>query len=239
LSGVLEGRTAFVTGASRGVGAAIARELAGSGARVGLAARTRSSLDQLASDIGNGAFPVECDVSNPASVDNAVAETRRMIGGAPDILINNAGLFTIRGITETSLEEFQSLLSTNVTGAFSFIRAFLPEMISRGSGHVVTIGSVADRHIFPGNAAYSATKYASRAIHEVLRAETRGTGVRATLVSPAAVDTDIWDPIQYFGSNELPDRSGMLSAESVGQAVLFAVSRPANVNIDELRLSKA
>lgn len=239
MSGVLEGRTAFVTGASRGVGAAIARELAGSGARAGLAARTRSSLDQLASEIGNGAFPVECDVSNSASVDNAIAEVRRIIGGAPDILVNNAGLFTVRGIAETSIGEFQSLLSTNVTGAFTFIRAFLPEMLSRGSGHFVTIGSVADRHIFPGNAAYSATKYASRAIHEVLRAETRGTGIRATLISPAAVDTDIWDPIQYFGSDERPDRSAMLTASSVAEVVLFAVSRPADVNIDELRLSKA
>jgi NADP-dependent 3-hydroxy acid dehydrogenase YdfG len=153
--------------------------------------------------------------------------------------VNNAGLFIIRGIGETSIEDFQALVSTNLTGAFNLTRAFLPEMTKRGSGHVVTIGSVADRHIFPGNAAYSATKYALRAIHEVLRAETRGSGIRATLVSPSAVDTDIWDPIQYHGSAEQPDRSAMLSPDSVAAAVLFALVQPHDVNVDELRLSKA
>jgi NADP-dependent 3-hydroxy acid dehydrogenase YdfG len=239
LSGLLSGRTALVTGASRGVGAAIARELGAAGARVALAARTRSALDQIAAEIGNDSFAVECDLADIESTNDAIARVRRAIGGAPDILVNNAGLFTIRAVGETSLDEFQALLSTNVTGAFNLTRAFLPEMLARRSGHVVTIGSVADRHIFPGNAAYSATKYASRAIHEVLRAETRGTGVRSTLLSPAAVDTDIWDPIQYYGSGESPDRSLMLSASSVAQAVLFAVSQPPDINIDELRLSRA
>jgi len=103
----------------------------------------------------------------------------------------------------------------------------------------VTIGSVADRHIFAGNAAYSATKYGQRAMHEVLREETRGSGVRATLVSPAAVDTDIWEPIQYHGTDARPDRSGMLSPDSVGTAVVFAISQPSQVNVDELRLSRA
>ena len=236
---MLAGRTALVTGASRGVGAAIARALANAGARVGVASRTRTALDQLAAEIGNGAFTVECDLADMSSAGDAVAAVRSTLGGAPDILVNNAGLFVIRGIDETSAEELQSLLSTNVTGAFALTRSFLPEMKARGSGHVVTIGSIADRHIFPGNAAYSATKYASRAIHEVLRAETRGSGIRATLISPAAVDTDIWDPIQFHESTDKPDRSAMLSPESVAESVLFAVTRPADVNIDELRLSRA
>ena len=239
MSGALAGRTALVTGASRGVGAAVARALGKEGARVGLAARTRAALDQLASEIGRGAFPVECDVADISSTGNAVAAVRRTLGGAPDILVNNAGLFIIRGIGETSIEEFQALVSTNLTGAFNLTRAFLPDMTERGSGHVVTIGSIADRYIFPGNAAYSATKYAARAVHEVLRAETRGSGVRATLVSPAAVDTDIWDPIQYHGSGGRADRSAMLSPESVAAAVVFALVQPPDVNVDELRLSRA
>ena len=93
-----------------------------------------------------------------------------------------------------------------------------------------------DRAIFSGNAAYAATKFGARAMHEVLREETRGTGVRATLVSPSAVDTGIWDSVT-FADGSSPDRSAMLHASSVADAVLFAVSRPANVNIDELRLS--
>lgn len=239
MSSPLAGRTALVTGASRGVGAAIARSLANAGAQLALVSRTRSALVQLAAEIGNDAFAVECDVASVASTSDAIAAVRNRIGGAPDILVNNAGLFTIRGIDGTTMEEFQSIVATNLTGAFNFTRAFLSEMRARGSGHCVTIGSVADRHIFAGNAAYSATKYASRAIHEVLRAETRGTGIRATLVSPAAVDTDIWDPIQYYGSADEPDRASMLSASSVADAVLFAVSQPPDVNIDELRLSRA
>ena len=239
MSGALAGKTALVTGASRGVGAAVARALGRAGARVGLAARTRPALDQLASEIGNEAFAVECDVADISSTGDAIAAVRRTLGGAPDILVNNAGLFIIRGIAETSIEEFQSLVSTNLTGAFNLTRAFLPDMEARGSGHVVTIGSISDRHIFAGNSAYSATKYASRAVHEVLRAETRGSGIRATLVSPAAVDTDIWDPIQYHGSDERPDRSAMLRPESVADAVVFALIQPPEVNVDELRLSRA
>jgi NADP-dependent 3-hydroxy acid dehydrogenase YdfG len=112
-------------------------------------------------------------------------------------------------------------------------------MRARGSGHIVTIGSIADRHIFAGNSAYSATKYGQRALHEVLREETRGTGIRTTLISPAAVDTDIWEPIQYPGADAPPDRSGMLAPDAVAAAVLFAVMQPAGVNVDELRLSRS
>jgi NADP-dependent 3-hydroxy acid dehydrogenase YdfG len=162
-----------------------------------------------------------------------------MFGGAPDILVNNAGLFTIKSIDETSLPEFQSIISTNLTAAFAFLNSFLPEMKKRSSGHVVTIGSVADRNIFAGNAAYSAAKYGARALHEVLRAETRGTGIRSTLISPSAVDTDIWDPIHFLGTDARPDRSLMLNPDAVASAVLFAVTQPGDVNIEELRLSRS
>ena len=164
---------------------------------------------------------------------------RSELGGPPDVLINNAGLFVIRPITESSLEEFDSLVAANLRAPFVLVNAFLREMRERASGHIVTIGSVADRHIFAGNASYSATKYGARALHEVLREETRGSGVRATLVSPASVNTDIWDPIQFPGSADGPDRSAMLAPEAVAEAVLFALTQPGDVNVDELRLSSA
>jgi NADP-dependent 3-hydroxy acid dehydrogenase YdfG len=182
---------------------------------------------------------VECDVTDSSSIARAIAVIRDAFGGAPDVLVNNAGLFAIRAIEETSASELDSLIATNLTAPFTLVREFLPGMRARGSGHIVTIGSVADRHIFAGNAAYSATKYGTRALHEVLREETRGSGVRATLISPASVDTDIWDPIQYLGTDAKPDRSGMLPSTAVAEAILFAVTQPANVNIDELRLSRA
>jgi len=225
----LEGRTAVVTGASRGIGAAIAAALTGRGVRVARLSRTAS----------DGELAIKCDVTNEADISRAVAVINERFGGAPDILVNNAGLFTIRAIDDTSLSEFKSIISTNLTAPFALISSFLPRMKERGSGHVITIGSVADRHIFAGNGAYSAGKYGARALHEVLREETRGSGLRATLVSPSAVDTDIWDPIHFLGTDAKPDRSTMLDPQSVADAVLFALSQPQEVNVDELRLSRA
>lgn len=235
----LEGKSALVTGASRGIGEEIATWLALAGARVALLARSAEKLDRVAQKIGNSSFSVPCDLSDIASAEQAVSTVRERLDGAPDIIVSNAGVFTITAIEATSAQEFDTIVRTNLIGPFAIVRGFLAEMKSRGSGHIVTIGSIADRHIFPGNAAYSSTKYGTRALHEVLRAETRGTGVRATLVSPASVDTDIWEPIHYYGSDDRPDRSGMLSATAVGNAVLFAIIQPPDVNIDELRLSRA
>jgi len=206
---------------------------------VALLARTYRALEESAEQIGHRALAVECDVTDSTSVARAIAMIRDAFSGAPDVLVNNAGLFTIRAVEETSAAELDSMVATNLTAPFTLVREFLGAMRARGSGHIVTIGSVADRHIFAGNAAYSATKYGTRALHEVLREETRGSGVRATLISPASVDTDIWDPIHYLGTDVKPDRAGMLPSTAVAQAILFAVTQPKSVNIDELRLSRA
>ncbi|HMA20649.1 MAG TPA: SDR family oxidoreductase [Gemmatimonadaceae bacterium] len=235
----LQGKSALVTGASRGIGAAVSLALAAAGARVALLARTRAALDDVAMRAGNDSFPVECDLSSAASTDSAVEVVRATLGGPPDILVNNAGLFTIRGVEDTTVADFDSIIATNLRAPFVMIHAFLADMRARGYGHIVTIGSVGDRTIYAGNAAYSATKFGARAMHEVLREETRGSGVRATLVSPAAVSTDIWDPIQYFGTDVRPDRSSMLDVSAVARAVVYAVSEASQVNVDELRLSRS
>ena len=236
---MIKGRTALVTGASRGIGRAVALALGFEGARVALVARSREQLELAAGEAGSESFAVQCDVTDDADVDRALDTVRESFGGSPDIIVNNAGLFTIKTLDDTRMEEFDKIVDTNLRAPFRMVRDLLPGMRERGSGHIVTIGSVADRNIFAGNAAYSATKYGQRALHEVLRAETRGTGVRATLISPAAVDTDIWDPIQYLGSEESPDRSSMLKPDAVAEAVVFALKRPADVNNDELRLSRS
>jgi NADP-dependent 3-hydroxy acid dehydrogenase YdfG len=235
----LQGKSALVTGASRGIGAAVSLALAAAGARVALLARTRAALDDVAKRAGNDSFAVECDLSSAASTDRAVEIVRATLGGAPDILVNNAGSFTIRGVEDTPVADFDSTVATNLRAPFVLIHAFLPDMRARGSGHIVTIGSVADRTIYAGNAAYSATKFGTRAMHEVLREEIRGSGVRATLVSPAAVSTDIWDPIQYFGTDIRPDRSAMLDVSAVARAVIYVLSEAPDVNVDELRLSRS
>lgn len=235
----LAGRSALVTGASRGIGAKIAEALGRAGARVVLVARTRSALEEVARRSGTDAIVVDADLTDEKAASEAARKVRDELGGAPDILVNNAGIFRIVELESMEPAEFSTMLTLNLLSPFLMLREFLPSMRERGSGHVITIGSSADKVIYAGNGAYSATKFGMRAMHEVLREETRGSGIRATLVSPAGVDTDIWEPIRFLGVTEPPDRTRMMDPQAVADAVLYAVTQPANVNIDELRLSKA
>ena len=239
VSSSLAGKTAVVTGASRGIGAAISTALGAAGARVALLARSESSIAAVAAKIGNGAEGVVCDVTDAKSVANAATIVREKFGGAPDIIVNNAGLFQIKPIATIDPEEFTATIQTSVIAAFLLVRQFLSEMYERRSGHIVTIGSSADRNIFLGNGAYAAGKFGARAFHEVLRAESRGTGVRATLLSPSGVDTTLWQDIRFVGSDVPPDRANMIQASAVANAVLFAVTQPADVTIEELRMSRS
>lgn len=234
----LAGRTAVVTGASRGIGADIAQWLAIAQVRVALVARNTKMLGEVAATIGNDAVVIPADLSRAGDSSRAAAQAMEIFGGPPDILVNNAGVFQISTLDQTSAEDFATQLSTNLLAPFVFVRAFLPGMLERRRGHIITIGSVSDRTVFPGNGAYAATKFGARAMHEVLRAETRGTRVRATLISPAAVNTGIWDPVK-FADGSLPDRTTMLHRSAVGNAVMFALTQPDEVNIDELRLSRS
>lgn len=238
--GPFGGRWAVVTGASRGIGAEVARRLVADGARVALVARGRDALESLARDLGgDDAVPVPCDVGDPSQVERATARIETLAGGAPDVVVNNAGMFSIASAHKTSVDHFRNTLEVNLVAPFALVRAFLPGMRERGSGHVVTLGSVADRNIFPGNAAYSASKYGLRALHEVLRAELRGTGVRASLVSPGPVDTELWDPIDPDRRPGFTPRAQMLTPADVADAVRWVLLAPATVNVDELRLSRS
>jgi NADP-dependent 3-hydroxy acid dehydrogenase YdfG len=231
------GKTALVTGASRGIGAAVATALAHEGARVALLARGEEKLREVSSRIGGDALAIGCDVSDAASVAAAATRFRAELGDTPDIIVNNAGLFQIKPMAGLSAEEFSSTVQTNLVAPFLIIREFLTSMYERKSGDIVTIGSSADRNIFPGNGAYAASKFGARAMHDVLRAETRMTGIRAILVSPSGVDTDLWEGIKFIGSDVPPDRASMISPSAVADAVLYALSQPASVTVDELRLS--
>ena len=234
---LLSGRTAVVTGASRGIGAGIASALSECGARVVILARNEAKLRERAASL-KGTIPIACDVTRPESVAAAAKRITGELGGAPDILVNNAGIFGVSMIEETSTDFFIETINTDLVGPFLFVRSFLGDMKKRGAGHVVTIGSVADRTIYTGNAAYSAAKFGVRAMHEVLRAELRGTGVRATLVSPASTDTTIWDSVTITDPGGRPHSTrSMLDPDDVVRAVMFALTQPARVNVDELRLS--
>ena len=233
----LDGRSAVVTGASRGIGAAVARALAGAGATVALAARTGEALSALARELGTGHLAVPCDLTRPDDIDALAARVTAWAGGAPHILVNAAGIFPRASAHEQDPDEFARTVALNLTAPFRVVRAFLPAMRQQGRGDVITIGSVADRYAFAGNSAYSASKYGARAVHEVLRTETRGTGVRATLIAPGPVDTAIWDPHESALGDTLPRRTDMLRPEDVARAVLFAVAQPPHTAVEELRLA--
>ena len=227
----------MITGASRGIGAAISSALAGKGARVVLVGRNESRLNEVAKRLEES-IPITCDVSDPESVEKATEQIKSELGGSPDILVNNAGIFGVSVVEETATDFFVDTINTNLVGPFLFVHAFLADMKKRKSGHIVTIGSIADRSIFTGNAAYSAAKFGLRAVHEVMRAELRGSGVRASLISPAATDTEIWDTVTVTDPAGKPhSKRPMLDRNDVVAAVIFALTQPDRVNIDELRLS--
>lgn len=228
----LSGKVALVTGASRGIGLAIADCLERAGARV----------VRLARSLAPGTTPtrtdIPCDVTDAAAVERAVGELVAA-GWVPDIVVNNAGTFLLKALDETTSEEFENQLAVNLVGPFHVLRALLPHLARRNDAHVVTIGSVADHRPYAGNAAYGASKYGVRGLHEVLVEELRGQGIRTTLVSPGPTDTRLWDPVESEHRADLPPRETMLSPEDVADAVLYVVTRPPRVSVEWIRLMPA
>lgn len=230
-------RTVLVTGASRGIGRSIAQLFARAGDRVALSARSVDDLESLANEIGGRSVP--CDVTSADDVDRMAQEVVRWAGGPPDVVVAAAGVFTLAPVGDTAEEDLEANLAVNLAGTIRVARAFLPGMLERGTGTVVAVGSVAGRKAFPGNAAYSASKFGLRGFHEVLLEEIRGTGVTATLVEPGAVDTTIWDRIDRVRNPGLPERASMLDPTAVAEAVLFVVDRGPGVQIPYLPIEPA
>lgn len=231
--------SAVVTGASRGIGRSVTELLVRDGVRVFMLARTESGLREATRTLSDLAQPLICDITDAESVERAVAQIAGETDGAPDILINNAGIFPLSALHMLTAIELETTLATNVVAPFRFVRAFLPRMKTRRSGHIVTLGSIADRSIFAENGAYAASKHAQRAMHEVLRQELLGSGVRASLISPGPTDTSIWDAIDPDNREGFPARTSMLSAGAVAEAIHWVVKAPAELNVDEMRLSRA
>ena len=232
-SAELAGRTAVVTGASGGIGRAVSRALATAGASVWMVARDAGRLEEAARSAGGRV--IAADVA-----DHAGAEAvRAAVDGPVDILVNAVGSFDLAPVAETSPEMFSRMVDGNLVAPFLAIRALLPAMLEAGRGHVITIGSVAGRKAFPHNGAYSAAKFGVRGLHAVLDEELRGTGVRATLVEPAATDTPLWDPLDPDNRADLPSRSAMLAPERVAETVLYIVTRPPEVTIPAIAVERS
>src|SRR5438552_14128774 len=222
-------RIALVTGAWRGIGLAVAVALRARGMHVVRVARS------LTDAVAERRTDIACDITKPADVERALARVEQQLG-VPDVLVNNAGIFFIKPLAETAPVDFASTLTTNLTAAFLFVRAIVPKMVARGSGHLVTIGSISDYIGFSGSTAYAASKFGLRGMHEVIRQETGKSGVRTTLISPGPVDTDIWDPVDPDSKPGFTKRKDMMRAEDVAAAVVYAVTQPEHVAVTEIRL---
>jgi len=223
----LEGKTAIVTGASSGIGAATARALADSGARVAGGARR---VDQLETDVA-----LELDVTDPDSCERFVAQAVAELGGL-DILVNNAGLGLGREPFDQSTEEDeQTVLETNVRGVMRLTRLCLPHI--RDGGHIVNLGSVAGRQPYENAAVYVTSKFAVRGFTYALREDLLGRPIHLTTVDPGLVETN-FSRVRFRGDEERAKavyaNVEPLRPEDIAECIVFALTRPPHVNVDEL-----
>ncbi|MGI8433287.1 MAG: SDR family oxidoreductase [Nocardioidaceae bacterium] len=229
-----ERKTAVVTGASSGIGAASARALAAHGFRVFCAARRRDRIEALAGEIDG--VPMACDVTDEADVRRLAAE----VGPALDVLVNNAGgAVGADEVAQSSSDEWRQMYDVNVVGTLNVTRALLPALIASGDGVLVNMGSTAGRVAYEGGGGYTAAKHAVAVMTETLRLELLGQPVRVTEIAPGMVATEEFGLHRFRGDQVKRDAvyAGVrnpLTADDVADAVAWVVTRPGHVNIDLL-----
>jgi hypothetical protein len=229
----LRGAVAVVTGASSGIGWATTWRLAGRGATVVPTARRMERLEKLSAVIrehGGEAFPVECDVADPASV----ARLKDVVLGRferCDVLVNNAGIPGGGPFAELSLEQIERVVRTNFNGVLYGTKAFLPSMLEAGRGHVVNVASLAGRYALPGSSVYSATKHAVVAFSEALHYETSPRGVLVTTVNPGLVTTETFPHAKARGMRA----RAVMSPDRIARTILKVLDRGIAPEISEQR----
>jgi 3-oxoacyl-[acyl-carrier protein] reductase len=221
----LQGKVALVTGASGGIGAAIARSLAERGVRLGLASRSGADLGI------DDAVAEPCDVRDPAAVDAFVATVAERFGGI-DIVVANAGVGAYGPFLELDPDHLEEMIDLNVKGTIYTIRAALPHLLKSDGADIVTLASEAGRRGLPFEAVYCASKFAQVGFTAALDHELREQGVRCTNVCPGGVATEF--AMGRGRTPNMPELSGMMSAEDVAEAVLFVLTRPRNHRILEV-----
>jgi NADP-dependent 3-hydroxy acid dehydrogenase YdfG len=232
------GPVVAVTGASSGIGEAIARRLAAGGAAVVLGARRADRLGTLAAEItaaGGRAVAVPTDVTRREDVVRLVAAATERFGRL-DVLVNNAGVMPLSLLRDGKVDEWDRMVDVNLRGTLHGIAAALPVFDAQQAGHFVNVSSVADRGVFPTASVYCATKFAVRALTEGLRMEV-GAHVRVTLVAPGATASELADGISdpELRRAAIADfRRDLLPADAIARAVAFAVAQPADVDVNEI-----
>jgi len=206
-----KGKVAVVTGGNRGIGRGIAEALVKEGLAVAITARALADAGRAAGEIG-AARGYACDVRRPEDVAALFAAVDRDLGGV-DVLVNNAGIGLFAPVAETSVEDWQAVIETNVNGVFYCTREALPRMTARGGGYVFNVSSLAGRNAFPGGGAYCASKHAVNGFSEVLFQEVRDAGIRVTYLMPGSVATD-------FGRGSAAKQDWALTPADVGEMVV-------------------
>ena len=224
-------RHILITGASSGIGAAIARRLHDEGTRLSLGARRTERLPDVVED----AFHAHLDVTDEASVERFL-EAATKANGPVDVLVNNAGLARgLERVAEADGVAWREMIETNVFGVLHLTRRILPRMIDRGTGHIIMLGSIAGYESYEGGSVYCASKRALQAITEAIRLETLGTGVRISSIDPGLVHTE-FSLVRFSGDEEKARKpyqgTRPLTADDIAECVAFALSRPEHVNID-------
>lgn len=238
----IKDKVVVITGASSGIGRATAEKLAQSGAKVVIGARRADRLRKIADQFPNGnVLFQETDVTDRSSVTSlvklAIDNFQRV-----DVLYNNAGLMPISKLAELKVDEWERMIDVNIKGVLYGIAAVLPTMIKQKSGQIITTDSVAGHVVHPGTAVYAGTKYAIQAIMDGLRQEQVANHIKTTMISPGAVDTELFSTIsdpKQRAQTEKQEKENGLKAEDVANAVAYAIDQPADVAINEVLLRPA
>lgn len=231
----LKDKVVLITGASSGIGEATARILAAEGATLILCARRKERLEKLASSLNTSVKILPLDVQDKKAIDEQLSSL-----GHIDILINNAGL--ARGINkfqEGNLDDFDEMINTNLKGLLYVTHKILPRMLAKNRGHIVNLGSIAGREVYPGGNVYSATKHAVHGFTQSLRLDLLGKNIRVSLISPGLVETE-FSEVRFRGDKTLAKvpYQGMkpLCAADIADAILYCLTCPEHVNISEIFL---
>lgn len=235
----LQGQVAIITGASQGIGQAIALEMAKTGLHLVLCARNVSKLQFLAGQIQEShpncnVLVLPCDVQDAQQVEQVVSETMKHFGRI-DVLVNNAGVAPRLGLLqEMSLDDINRTIDTNLKGAIYCMRAVLPAMIQQHGGTIININSIAGKTAYPYWSIYDASKFGLHAITQAVAEEQRHNNIKVVGIYPGAVATPIWEGLE---PGHEPDRNGMLDAETVAESVMYVLQQPRKAFVSDITLT--